>query len=165
LTSPKICLKKLGSLPKMWVSYSGNSDTKCFSYKVNINQFLLIHSINSTKRALRLGCSNQSKYPTRGATIGEKFLCNKINVIMGPLRHFLAAFWKINIFSNDMNVLKNYQKVNQTSIQIIAIYKLFVTVNEVLYWLLDLGSIKEHQILSTIKIGCLFCFVCYSEIS
>jgi len=41
--------------------------------------------------------------PTREATIGEKFMCNKINVTLGPLQHILVAFW---IFSNDCHLNK-----------------------------------------------------------
>jgi len=51
---------------------------------------------NPTREALTLGVPTN---PIREATIGEKFLCNKINVILDPLLHFLAGFWRVQIFS------------------------------------------------------------------
>jgi len=71
LTSQSIC----GALVNYWKD--NISDTKCFSHKVNIRV-----PIN----------------PTTWATIGEKFMCNKINVILGSLHHFLAVFWRVVIF-------------------------------------------------------------------
>jgi len=66
---------------------------------------------NPTKKALTLGVLTN---PTKEAIIGEKLLCNIINVILGPLRRFLAAFWKVQIFWNDRHffcVLKNFDEL------------------------------------------------------